>query len=530
MEFHLSLSAITVTTSFSVVVLAFLLHIVIRKRAKRGKNGKPPQAKGAWPIIGHLHLLGGPELPHKVLGDMADKHGPIFTIKLGVHQVLVVSNGDIAKECFTTNDKAFASRPKAAAIELMAYNYAMFGFAPYGDYWRKLRKIIMLEVLSQRRVELLGHIRVSELRESIKDIYEAWANNKKCKDSDMVKVEMSQWFGNFVLNILVRINSGKRFSPNDEEGVRFQMVVREYFELLGAFVVSDYIPYLKWVDVGGYKKAMKKTGKELDIFFEGWLKEHKIEGGSAQKLEGSQVFIEVLINILQGASEDEFNGVDHDAVIKSTCQQLLSAGLDTTAVTLTWALSLLLNNPKALEIAQHEIDEHVGKDRLVEESDMKNLVYLDAIIKETLRLYPAGPLSVPHESIEDCIVGGYNIPKGTRLIVNLRKMHRDPNVWSDANEFQPERFLTCKKDIDVKGKHFELLPFGSGRRMCPGVSFAIQALRLTLACLIQQFTIKTPSNDSVDMSENPGMTSSKATPLEVLLAPRLSSNMYHVGS
>ncbi|KAJ0818730.1 putative cytochrome P450 [Helianthus annuus] len=105
-------------------------------------------------------------------------------------------------------------------------------------------------------------------------------------------------------------------------------------------------------------------------------------------------------------------------------------------------------------------------------------------------------------------------------------MHRDPNVWSDPNEFQPERFLKSKKDIDVKGKHFELLPFGSGRRMCPGVSFALQALRLTLASLIQQFTLKRPSNEPVDMSENPGMTSGKATSLEVLLAPRLSYHMY----
>ncbi|KAJ0536054.1 putative cytochrome P450 [Helianthus annuus] len=526
MEFHLSLSSITATTFFSVILLAFLLHIVNRKRVKIGKNRKPPQAKGAWPIIGHLHLLGGSELPHKVLGDMADKHGPIFTIKLGVHQVLVVSNGDIAMDCFTTNDKAFASRPKALAVELMAYNYALSGFAPYGDYWRKLRKIIMLEVLSQRRVELLEHVRVSELRASIKDIYEAWVHNKKCKNSDMVKVEMSQWFGNFVLNILVRINSGKRFSHNDEEGIRFQMVVRKYFELLGAFVVSDFIPYLKWLDVGGYKKAMIQTGKELDIFFEGWLKERKIEGGSTQKLEGSQVFIDVLIDILQAASKDEFPGLDHDTIIKSTCQQLLTAGLDTTSVTLTWALSLLLNNPKALETAKHEIDERVGNDRLLEESDIKNLVYLDAVIKETLRLYPAGPLSVPHESIEDCTVGGYNISKGTRLLVNLRKMHRDPNVWSDPNEFQPERFLKSKKDIDVKGKHFELLPFGSGRRMCPGVSFALQVLRLTLASLIQQFTLKRPSNEPIDMSENPGMTSGKATSLEVLLAPRLSYHMY----
>ncbi|XP_076934541.1 cytochrome P450 CYP82D47-like [Bidens hawaiensis] len=532
MEFHLSqLSAITPTTYLSFILLAFLLHVINRKMAKRGKNRKPPQAKGAWPIIGHLHLLGGPELPHNVLGNMADKHGPIFTIKLGVHQVLVVSNADIAKECFTTNDKAFASRPKATAVELMAYNYAVFGFAPYGDYWRKMRKIIVLEVLSQRQVESLEHVRVSELRASVTDIYEAWINNKRCSNSGKVKVDMSQWLGNYLLNILVRINSGRRLSSNNEEGVRFQRVVRKFFELLGAFVVSDYIPYLKWVDMGGYKKAMKQTGKELDMFFEQWLKERRlIHGGSAQELEGSQVFIDVLIKILQDASEDEFPDVDHDIIIKSTCLQLLAAGLDTTAITLTWALSLLLNNPKSIEIAQHEIDEHVGKDRLVEESDLKNLVYLDAIIKETFRLFPAGPLSVPHESVEECIVGGYNIPIGTRLLVNLKKMHRDPNAWSEPDKFQPERFLKTKKDIDVKGKHFELLPFGGGRRICPGVSFALQALHLTLASLIQQFTLKNPTNEPIDMRESHGLSSSKATPLEVLVAPRLSSNMYHVGS
>lgn len=199
-------------------------------------------------------------------------------------------------------------------------------------------------------------------------------------------------------------------------------------------------------------------------------------------------------------------------------------------MTLTWALALLLNNPNALKTARDEIDEHVGRDRLVEESDLKNLVYIDAIIKETLRLYPPGSLSVPHESVEDCIVGGYNIPKGTRLLVNLWKMQRDPNIWSDPYEFRPERFLTVHKDIDVKGKHYELLPFGSGRRMCPGVFFSLPALGLMLASVIQQFEVKRPSNEPVDMRESFGLTNGKSTPLEVLLAPRLSSNMYHLAS
>lgn len=529
MEFYLSPSTI-VATIFSLMVLAFLLLIVDNNKSGTRMNQKPPQAKGAWPIIGHLHLLGGPHLPHKVLGDMAEKHGPIFTIKLGAHQALVVSDAAIAKDCFTTNDKAFASRPKGLGVKLMAYNYAVFGLAPYGDYWRQVRKMVVLEVLSQRRVEMLGDIRASEVKASIKDLYDVWVNNKKSQNSETVKVEMSEWFGNLVVNMMVRIISGKRFSPDDEEGVRFQAVATKFLELMGAFVVSDFIPYLDCLDVGGYKKVMRKTGMDLDNIFEGWLKEHKINSNPTQQHEGKQDFIYVLISILRCASEEEYPGFDHDTIIKSTCLQLLIAGVDTTSVTLTWALSLLLNNPKVLQTAQDEIDKHVGRERLVEESDLKNLVYLNAIIKETFRLYPPVFLSIPHESVEDCIVGGYNIPKGTRLLVNLWKMQRDPNIWSNPEEFKPERFMTSQKDIDLKGNHYELLPFGSGRRMCPGIYLALQALGLTLASLIQQFDLKNPSHEHIDMSESFGITNGKARPLEVLLTPRLSSDMYHVGS
>ncbi|KAL7605380.1 hypothetical protein Lser_V15G18811 [Lactuca serriola] len=525
MQFYLIVSTI-VATIFSILLYRLLLH---KKSVKTGKNQKPPQAKGAWPIIGHLHLLGGPELHQKVFGDMADKHGPIFTIKLGVHEALVVNDAAIAKECFTTNDKAFASRPKAEAAKILGYNYAAFGLAPYGEYWRKVRKMVVSEVLSQRRVEMLGHIRASEVRASLKDLYDGWVKNKLGKNSEMVMVEMKQWFANLIVNNMVMVIIGKRFSLNDKEGLQFQAATRKLFELLGAFVLTDFIPYLSYFDVGGYKKAMKTTRKDLDKIFDRFVKEHRQESKTIQQHEGNQDFMHVLISIIQGVFEEELNGVDHDTIIKATCLQLLLAGTDTTHLTLTWALSLLLNNPKALETAQDEIDEHVGRERLVKESDLKNLVYLNAIIKETFRLYPAGPLAVPHESLEECNVGGYNIPKGTRLLLNIWKIQRDPKIWSDPDQFKPERFLTSDKDIDVKGNHYELLPFGSGRRMCPGVSFALQALGLTLASLLQQFTIKKPSDELVDMTESMGMTNGKATPLVVLLGPRLSTNMYEGG-
>ena len=195
-------------------------------------------------------------------------------------------------------------------------------------------------------------------------------------------------------------------------------------------------------------------------------------------------------------------------------------------ITLIWALALLLNNRSSLNKAQEELDKHVGRDRQVNESDLNNLVYLQAIFKETLRLYPPGPLAVPHEALEDCTVGGYHVPKGTRLLINLSKLHRDPNIWSDPNDFKPERFLTTHKHFDVRGQNFEYLPFGSGRRMCPGVSFALQVIQLTLAALLHGFEIQTPTNDAVDMSERYGLTNIKATPLDILLTPRLPTNLY----
>lgn len=250
MDFHLSFF-ILIGITFSVIVLASLLHIKSEKKAERDKTIKPPQAKGALPIIGHLHRLSGTQLLHKVLGDMAEKYGPIFTIKLGVHQTLVVSNAEIAKECFTTNDKVFASRPTSEVVKILTYSYAVLAFCPYGHYWREIRKMLVLELFSLRRVQMLGYIRVSELGESVKEIYDAWIEKKKIDNSHFLKVDMKEWFGNLVLKIMVRIIRGKKFRLNGEEGVRFHEVIRKYFELLGAFVVSDYIPYLKCLDVGG---------------------------------------------------------------------------------------------------------------------------------------------------------------------------------------------------------------------------------------------------------------------------------------
>ncbi|KAE8653985.1 Cytochrome P450 82C3 [Hibiscus syriacus] len=204
-----------------------------------------------------------------------------------------------------------------------------------------------------------------------------------------------------------------------------------------------------------------------------------------------------------------------DTINKATYLGLIITASDTTTVTLTRALSLLLNNKVELKRLQQEVDIHVGKDRLV---------YLKVIIKETLRLYPVGLLSVPYKSMEGCTVSGYHIPAGTRLLVNLSKVHRDPRVWSDPCDFRPQMFLTTHKDKDFKWGNMELILFSSGRRMCPGVSLAVQVLELVVASVVQGFELKTPLGEAVDMTEGIGLTNLKATPLQLLITPRLPSS------
>ncbi|XP_021301063.1 cytochrome P450 82G1-like [Herrania umbratica] len=209
------------------------------------------------------------------------------------------------------------------------------------------------------------------------------------------------------------------------------------------------------------------------------------------------------------------------------CLQILTmTGGESTSVTMTWVLSLLLNHPSVLKTAQQELDLHVGIDRWVEESDIKSLKYLQAIVKETLRLYPPGPITGIREAMEDCCIAGHHVPKGTRLIVNLWKLQRDPRVWENPGTFQPERFLTTHADFDVRSQNFEYIPFSSGRRSCPAINFGLQVVHLTLAKLLQGFDIRTPDGKPVDMGEGLGLALPKRKPLDVVLTPRLAHEFY----
>uniref|UniRef100_A0A2P2K4D2 Cytochrome P450 n=1 Tax=Rhizophora mucronata TaxID=61149 RepID=A0A2P2K4D2_RHIMU len=320
MDISVSLPTIAAATLLGFFVFLYFLWPISRSIQSNSIKKTTPEAGGAWPVIGHLHLLGGPKPPHLVLCDMADKYGPIFTIKMGVHRALVVSNWELVKECLNTNDKAFANRPKTLFTELLTYDGAMFGLAPYGPYWRQLRKIATLELLSNRRLKMFKTIRESEVRTSVKELYSLWERNQNSSNKQVV-VEMKRWFGDITLNVILRIIVGKsvRYTTTDEgewKAGRWKQAVRDLVEIAGRFVVADGLPFLRFLDIGGHEMAMKNIAKELDFIVDEWLQEHKQKKVSGA-MKGEEDFMDLMLNILDDA--EVASGQDSDTVNKATC-------------------------------------------------------------------------------------------------------------------------------------------------------------------------------------------------------------------
>ncbi|XP_022154118.1 cytochrome P450 82A3-like [Momordica charantia] len=498
-------------------IFVFCYYYLRRKWQERKQAPSPP---GAWPIIGHLHLLHNAKLPHHTLGAMADKYGPIFRLQLGCRSALVVSNWEMAKESMCINDAAAVSRPGISGTKHFSYDYAAFGLAPYSPYWREMRKITHLELLSNSRVDQVKNLMFAQIDMSLAELHAG---------SAQIPVEMKRWFGDVIVNMLLKIIIGKRcVGPNAEGGEKgakdLQMAIRDSFHLMGQGLLTDYIPLIGRLGFDGQVKVMESIAKRFDVIMSEWLEEHKRKRdyGLGQNQDGD--FMDSLISLLDGKGIQGY--YDADTIIKATTLNMIAGGTESTTVTLTWTMTLLLNNPHTLEMAQQELDAVVGRDRRVNESDISKLHYLQAVVKEAMRMYPAGPLLGPREFSSDCVVAGYFVPRGTQLIPNIWKIQTDPRVWPNPFEFKPERFLTTHKDVDAKGNHFELIPFGSGRRGCPGVAFGLQMVHFTLAGFLQSFDVKSSSADLIDMSENFGMANEKVVPLNVLVTSRLPSHLH----
>lgn len=332
------------------------------------------------------------------------------------------------------------------------------------------------------------------------------------------------------LNVTAMMLIGKRYGGDDEEGVKLRRVIEEVCLLAGSSAMEDFLPFPKFVGfVTGLNRRMVRLEKEMDALFQSLVDERRrrrrrSDCGSEEEEKKKKPVIDVLLEMQE--MEPEYYT---DVFIKGFLETMIMAGTDTSAGTMEWAMALLLNHPEALNKARDEISMHVGHERLITDTDIPKLTHLHNIIKETLRLFPAAPFLIPHESSEDCTVSGYHVPKGTMLLVNVYAMQRDPGIWGDDPvKFMPERYGEGDHGVgvQVKGSGYSYMPFGAGRRRCPGESLAWRLMELTLGTLIQCFEWGRVGEEMVDLSEGDGLTMPMAKPLKAICKPR--SNMIHL--
>ncbi|MBA0642882.1 hypothetical protein Goklo_027215 [Gossypium klotzschianum] len=492
---------------FFLWLLSFILFRTIF--TKNRTTTRLPPSPIALPIIGHLHLLA--PIPHQALHKLSTKHGPLIHIRLGSVPCVVASSPEIAKQFLKTHESSFSNRPITAVVDYLTYGSADFSFAPYGPYWKFMKKICMSELLSGRMLDQFLPVRREELIRFLQFMLKT-ANASE-------KVDVGGELVRLTNNIVSRMIMNDTCCNNEDEAAEVRKLVEVIAKLSGQFNLSDFIWFCKNLDLQGMNKKLKQVRDKFDSMMDRIIKEHE----EARKTNKDDNTVKDLLDVLLDISQDESSEMRLTREnIKAFILDLFVAGTDTSAVTIEWALSELINHPNIMEKARQEIDIVVGKDKIVQESDVTNLPYLQAIVKETLRLHPAGPMIV-RESSEDCNIEGYEIPAKTRLFINVWAIGRDRDHWENPLEFRPERFVNGRSSqMDVRGQHFHLLPFGSGRRSCPGTSMALQVVQTSLAIMIQCFDWKV--DGSVDMEEGPGLTLPRAHPL--ICAPILRLNPF----
>lgn len=506
---------------FPTFVLVILLLVTLAISSKlfsplRNKN-LPPGPK-PWPIIGNLNLIG--TLPHQSYAKLSQKYGHLMQLKFGSRQVVVVSSAEIAKQFLKTYDHIFASRPATAAGKYTTYNNNNMLWAPYGTHFQQGRKIYMTQIFNSKRLDSFQYIRVQETGSLISRLYAS--SGKKV----LLRHQLSQT----TLTITSRMALGKNFFSSDESEKEI-VTVKEFLEMLeeydsvtGVINIGDWIPWIDFLDLQGYVKRMKALSKKFDRFYDHVLEEHR----ARIDLEKDNFVARDVVDFLLQLADDQDSELKlNPDQIKGLTHDLITGGTDTSAITLEWAMSELIKQPETIKKATEEINEVIGTDRWLEERDLPQLPYLESIVKETLRLHPVGSLLPPHFALEDCEVAGYNINKGTTVFINIWSIMRDKTQWDDAEKFRPERFLGNK--IDVKGQHFELLPFGSGRRMCPGYNLGLKVVTSILGNLLHGFNWKLPDNmknEELSMDEVYGLGTIRKYPLVAVMEPRLPHHLY----
>ncbi|GLJ19374.1 hypothetical protein SUGI_0349040 [Cryptomeria japonica] len=490
-----SISVASLSYSLAAGILLVILILFLKKKSNSSLSLRPPPGPPGWPIIGNIFQLG--DKPHQSLFHLAQKYGPLMTIKLGMQTTLVVSSESMAREVLKNNDQSFASRTINTVISAFSYKGTSLLWSPYGAHWRLLRKISNSEIFSVKRLEALQQLRREEIYSTIDEIME------DCKQGNSTKIGEKAFM--ISLSIMGKTVCGKKLlESGSAQATEFKSMVREVLELAGVPNLSDFFPFLGRFDVQGLTVKAISLAKRFDDMFNRVIDERLAQ----RTVSGNEVkdFLDVMLNLREDGAQITLDSM------KAILMDMFIAGIDTTSATIEWTMTELLRKPELMRKAQAELDDVVGVERRMEEADIDNLPYLRAAVKEVFRLHPPVPMMIRKADVSREI-DGFLISENTHVLVNLWAMGRDTSVWKDPLNFNPDRFLESK--IDYKGQDFELIPFGAGRRICIGLPLAHRQVHLVVGSMLQAFTWSIPmDNDAgIDMSERFGLTLQKAVPL-----------------
>ncbi|KAL9239175.1 hypothetical protein vseg_013520 [Gypsophila vaccaria] len=492
-------------------ILSFIIFILIIYKWLHTKSSPPknfPPSPPMLPILGNLHQIGAHT--HRTLKSLSDRYGDTMFMYFGASPALIVSSNKVAREIMKVQDAIFSNRPSTKTGDRLLYNGKDVAGAQYGEYWRQMKSICILQLLSAKRVKSFRSVREDETSLLIEAIEKA----------SSTPVNLSKLLMTLTNNIICKVAFGRTYSQTGAGGNEFNQLLREFLELLGKIRIGDFIPALAWMNrFDGLDARVDRVVKQFDDFLEQVVKEHEElrndnhddDGGDGEEVKD---FVDVLLDV----QKDQTLGfsVERDG-IKGLILDMFAGGSDTTYTSLEWAMTELIRHPKVMQKLQNEVRQIVGTKSQVNEDDLKQMKYLKAVIKETLRLHPPIPLLVPRQSLSDAKINGYDIPSGATVIVNAWAIHRDTDCWEEPESFNPDRFLDSV--IDYKGQDFELIPFGSGRRICPGIAFAISNNELVLASLVHKFDWSLPGGgkgETLDTSECLGITIHRKNPLYVV--------------
>uniref|UniRef100_A0A6N2KMW6 Cytochrome P450 n=1 Tax=Salix viminalis TaxID=40686 RepID=A0A6N2KMW6_SALVM len=476
---------------FLILSLSIFLLFLLIKRNKTTKKACLPPGPDGLPFIGNLHQLGNSIL-HEHLWRLSQKHGPLVYLRLGSRPALIVSSAKMAREIMKTRDLEFCSRPVLTATNKITYNGLDLAFAPYGDYWREVRKICAVHVFSSIVVQSFRSIREDEVSRMIEKISKSALASKPFNlTTEMVSLTSTA---------ISRAAFGKTYEIGGSDTGRFLELLVETKAMASSLFLSDYFPCWGWLadKLTGLTYRLEKNFEEFDAFYKGIIDDNLDPNRPKPEREGSTI-LDILLQIYKDGSFKLQLTLDH---IKAILTDIFLAGTDTSAVTVVWAMAFLMKNPEAMRKAQEEVRGLFGNKGFVDEDDVQQLPYLKAVVKETMRLQPTVPLLIPRETTKECSIGGYEIPTKTLVYVNVWAVGRDPENWESPFEFDPDRFMGSS--IDLKGNDFELTPFGAGRRICPGIFIALFTVELSLANLLHKFDWEMPSGmnrEDIDMND-----------------------------